>query len=229
MNWDTERVVQEHSALIDAFRRQCQADGYSEAQRAPLRAKDNPTLRFINSSISVLIQHCAYEETPPLFLLQPALRLRNQAHVDRTGQMSSFGCYFVAFGMLAPPAKLSLCFREFEAFFLDRLRLPAERLVLRATREDKDFLRLLADSRVKIELDGCEMRLFRHTFGSQDISGRNINIAISSRGALWDVANLIVIERKGLPGPWKAHSESIIFLLDEMNCRTRFWRQRQRH
>ena len=199
MNWDQERVADEHAMIAIAFRRHCQANGYSESERAPLRAKGNPTLRFHNSSISVLMRHCAYEDTQPLFLLQPALRLRNQAYVKQTGRMSPYGCYFIAFGTLCSPNRLSQCFREFETFFLDALKIPASRLVLRVTAEDKDFLQLISESRVQVEIDGCDKRFFRHKFGVDGVSGRNINMAIVSLGQLWDVANLIVLERDGRP------------------------------
>ncbi len=40
---------------------------------------------------------------------------------------------------------------------------------------------------------------FRHTFGIEGVAGRNVNMAIISRGALCDVANFIVMEADGQP------------------------------
>jgi hypothetical protein len=190
-------VVRESVTLAEAFREHCRAYGYSEGERDTLRSHTNQTIRFNNSSISVLAQECDFNRTPPRFLLQPALRLRNQASIRHTGQMSPFGCYFIAFGTIAPPSVLERAFEHFETFFVDALGIPAHRLVLRGTADDPDLCALLRGARVPVEIDGCEQRLFRHRFGVDGVTGRNVNMAVISGGRLFDVANFIVMERDG--------------------------------
>ena len=196
---ELESVVRESQRIAVAFRQHCVTDGYIESDRVPIRTFGDQTIRFHNSSISVLARGCDFNDTPLAFLLQPALRLRNQSHVNATGNMSPFGCYFVAFGTVAPPRSVEEVFSRFESFFLDALEIPTDRLVLRATSADRDLCSLLQSARVSVELDGCDLRLFRHTFGIETVTGRNLNMAIVSNGKLYDVANLLLMEREGMP------------------------------
>ncbi len=94
--------VRDTSLVIEEFRRACLARGYVEHARTSLVSRHDPSIRFTNSTISVLKPLVEPRVTERRFLIQPALRLRNLSHVRRTGQMSPFGCYFMAFGAVVP-------------------------------------------------------------------------------------------------------------------------------
>jgi hypothetical protein len=181
--------------VIEHFRGACLARGYVEYPRTSLVSRHDPSIRFTNSTISVLKPLIEPRVSGRHFLVQPALRLRNLSHVRRTGQMSPFGCYFMAFGALAPWSSadelVDLCSDLMVAVGLS----PAE-YRFNAHREDTDLAALASARNVQVALDD-DHGPFRHVFGVEGLSGRNINLCLRGPRGWADVANVITLERRG--------------------------------
>lgn len=199
----THRAIQ----VLEDFRDTCRSHGLSESSRAPVISRHDPSIRFTNSTISVLKPALEALPVPRTYLLQPALRLRNLDHFDRTGTVSPYGCSFHAFGALLPAADLEEAF-ALASDFLARtlLRGPGAEgraepldLVARAHPGDGDLVTAATGAGWALDLDDPRLAPFRHVFGLPGTTGRNVNVAIrSSRGPV-DVGNVIVIERDARP------------------------------
>jgi hypothetical protein len=193
-------IVELSKDVGGAFREACVETGHNEQARKTLVSRHDPTVRFTNSTICVLkpmvmegIVRTKY------FLLQPALRLRNLDYFIRTGEMSAFGCYFVALGTLVAPSEGECAIATATKFLLSGVDVKPDRLVLRCSSVDNDLLLLARSTGLKVEIDGYEERRYRHVFGNEGLTGRNINFAVDVSGHLVDVGNQIVIEQDGQP------------------------------
>lgn len=112
--------------------------------------------------------------------------------------MSGFGCYFHAFGALAPPSDLAEMHLTVAQYLTQGVGVDRERLVIRASSSDRDLVLMAHCTGLRVELDGYEQRRFRHIFGMDGVTGRNTNFAITTRSGVVDVANVIAIERDGV-------------------------------
>ena len=192
-------VAAESVTLIETFRGRCVAAGYTEQRRVGLVRHYDPSIRFTNSTISVFKAHLHAPLEEWLFLVQPAIRLRNLAYWLEHGQMSGFGCYFTAFGTLSPPERIADVHLESASLLIDGLGVDPARVLLRSSSADADLRRAAASCDLPVEIDGCAPARYRHAFGIDGVTGRNTNLAIITDAGPVDVANVIIIERAGRP------------------------------
>lgn len=195
MTFVTRRSIE----VIEAFRWVCLRHGCTEHSRVPLVSSHDTSIRFTNSTISVLKPLLTAAVPQRAFLVQPALRLRNLTHWQRTGRMSAFGCYFTAFGALLPPTGLADAHRLVREFLGAGLGIPRDRLLLQVSSRDPDLLRVGRLLKVPLRVDGYDQQRYRHRFGMPGVSGRNANISVAGRHGWADVANIILIEGGGRP------------------------------
>ncbi|MFI1810842.1 hypothetical protein ACH414_10920 [Streptomyces sp. NPDC020422] len=184
--------------VVEAFRDASLAAGYKERQRRPVVSRHDPSVRYTNSTISVLKPLLAGGVRERAFLVQPALRLRNLDHVRRTGAMSPFGCSFMSFGALGPTGdapRLSALARD---LLVDGLGLAPGDVRLRVLAEDRDLIEAGIEAGLAVAPERSPEG-FRHVFGMPGVTGRNANIALRGPRGWADVANVIVIEESGQP------------------------------
>lgn len=184
--------------MLEVFRLACRDAGLEEGARRQVVSRHDPSIRFTNSTISSLKPLIALDPVPPTFLCQPALRLRNLDHYLDVGDCSPFGCSFHAFGALWPASGLeAACALAHEV--LGAL-LPAERLVLRGAPVDADLLAAGRSTGWRVATAAGPLDPFRHVFGLDGTTGRNVNLALTGVGASGrtvDVGNVIVLEQDG--------------------------------
>ncbi|MFF4502739.1 hypothetical protein [Streptomyces sp. NPDC001401] len=191
-----ETVSDAAISVLEAFRGACVAAGYEEHRRRPVVSRHDPSVRYTNSTISVLKPLLDGGVRERAFLVQPALRLRNLEHIRRTGEMSPFGCSFMSFGALGPAGDapgLTALARE---LLVDRLGFPAHDVRLNVLADDHD----LRECGIAAALDVAPSDspgAFRHVFGMPGVTGRNANLALRGARGWADVANIIVIEEAG--------------------------------
>jgi len=134
-------------------------------------------------------------------LTQPAIRTQNIKTITEP-ELSLWASYFTALGTLSPSTELAYVATACWKFFTNILGVPRSHIVFRASSLDDDLLSATRgiDHGPVLELDGYELRRFRHVFGVPGVTGRNINIAITSpRWGLRDIGNIILIERGKTP------------------------------
>ncbi|MGW7528785.1 hypothetical protein [Streptomyces sp. NPDC054783] len=192
-----DAVAEAAVAVVEAFRSTCLAAGYAERERRPVVSRHDPSVRYTNSTISVLKPMLSGGVRERAFLVQPALRLRNLEHIRRTGEMSPFGCSFMSFGALGPSGDapgLTALARE---LLIDRLGFPAHDVQLRVLADDRDLRECGVAAGLDVVPTVHNPGVFRHVFGLPGVTGRNANLALRGVGGWADVANVIVIEEAG--------------------------------
>lgn len=188
-------------AVIEAFGTAATGLGYEEVRRTTVVSRHDPSIRFTNSTISVFKDRIEPGVRRREFLVQPALRLRNLSHVVRTGTMSPFGCYFMAFGAIAPPS----AGEELAAMaltMLGEIGVEPDRVRLHAYEGDHDLLDLAERSGATV-VPYEEPAPFRHRFGLDAVVGRNVNVAVRNDDGWADVGNIITLERDGRLLGWE--------------------------
>lgn len=195
---DAEQVLRTSIHVAESFRSICVAHGFREEERVPVVSRHDPSVRYTNSTISALKPYLDDTVSERVFLIQPALRLRNFAHMKRTASMSPFGCAFMAFGLVAPVSDLeevtSMAYELFDEMHIDR-----ENVEFRTFHSDSDLITTAAVAGVEPQVSHDDPSPFVHAFGMEGVAGRNANLHVSSGGASRAVANVIVIERDGVP------------------------------
>lgn len=181
--------------LITGFRRHFTGFGHTERHRQALVSRHDPSIRFTNSTISVLKADLLDGCTEDLLLVQPALRLRNLTHWRLTGSVSVFGCYFVALGTLSPAGSLHRIHKSVLTWLTETAGVAGSRVVARVSSVDDDLLAAATDAGGEIEVDGRPQQRYRHVFGVEGVRGRNLNLALRTRDGLADICNIICIER----------------------------------
>lgn len=195
-------VTERTKAVVNAFRGRFGGVGLVEQQPAAITSGLDPTVRFIGASISalkpLLLAHAVHASG--VFTVQPCLRTHCLKTLTDEASRYHWSSYFVQLGTLVPPSLISQLARASFDFFLGDLALPTSRLVVRASSRDADLLQAVAPpADVRVELDGYDQALYRHRFGLEGWTGRNVNFAIVCKDGTHDVGNLIVIEHAGEP------------------------------
>jgi hypothetical protein len=188
--------------VLTAFRRMFSERGYLEHEPVPVSARVDPSVRFVGSTISVLkpILAAGTIHARGHFLVQPAVRTHNVTKVD--DPPSGWCSYFRALGTLSPADRLPEVTVDCWDMCCQVFSLDPDRVVFRTRSDDHDLLaavRAIPGS-PEIEINGYEPWRYRHRFGVDDVSGRNVNLAV--RGDRWgvrDIGNIVLIERAGAP------------------------------
>lgn len=193
-----EQLLRTSIAIADSFRTICIAHGFSEEDRVPVVSQHDPSVRYTNSTISTLKPYLVDTVTERVFLIQPALRLRNFAHMKTTATMSPFGCAFTAFGLIAPLSALDeVTAMAYELF--DEVGISREDIEFRTFHTDHDLIATAKATGIEPIVVHDDRSPFIHAFGIDGVAGRNANLHVSSRETSKAVANIIVIERDGVP------------------------------
>ncbi|GHI09731.1 hypothetical protein AQI88_16550 [Streptomyces cellostaticus] len=193
------RVADAGAAVLRSFRGLCHARGYREERRRAVVSDHDLSIRYTNSTISVLKPLLSERVRDRVFLVQPALRLRNLDHVRRTGTMSPWGCAFMSFGALAPPGEAGALTALARDLLVRGLGVGDDDVRLRLLPTDGDLVDHARGAGVAVIHCPDTPEVFRHRFGIEGITGRNANLALRGPDGWADVANVIVIERHGRP------------------------------
>lgn len=193
---DARQLVQDSRTVLETYRRHCHRLAFDEHSRTTLVSRHDPSIRFTNSTISVLKPLLSQRPIGRHFLAQPALRLRNLNHVRRTQTMSPFGCYFIAFGALVAPTDTALLVQLCQQLCAE-LGFADDAVRFNAFDADDDLIDLAEQGNVRVERFSDDAP-FRHHFGLPDVRGRNINLCLRGPDGSWaDTANIITLQRPG--------------------------------
>lgn len=178
-----------------------EAAGYDVVNGVPVSSKIDPSVYLVGSTISVLKSRLlGGPDIPHCVMVQRAIRTQSLCKMEH-GQYQNgiYGSYFIAMGTLAPYHWLEETVALVYGFIREFLPL-SEPPLFRVSNMDSD-LRAACQKTGPVELDSRPITYYRHRYGleTQKVSGRNCNLAISSGGRFLDIANIIVIERDGVP------------------------------
>ncbi len=196
----TEDIVK----LINAFRTFCINDcSLAEQDRKPLISYHDKTIRFTNSTTSVLKP--LLEEgvpTPGVFLIQPAMGQQGRIAWQKDKILGPYASYFNSLGTLQPPDFLQVSALSGYDFIRDYLQVDPKNIVVKIYAEDEDLIKAFTDQSISILIDADPAKAadYRHRYGMYNLSGRNANYSIyDNSGILKEVGNLTLIERECVP------------------------------
>lgn len=190
-------LVNATCSLIREFRRFAVRNGYREVNRVGISRHMDQSIRFTNSTISPLKPRLESPVTEELFLVQPAVRLRNLDHWNARGKMSPVGCSLIAMGTLYPPGMLKQSVADAVRFLVEALGFEREQLSVSVPKVYvSEFRGAVPDVNLAVETDE---RISRYEYGMQGVSGIAVQISIKTRRETADAISVVSIERDGVP------------------------------
>lgn len=195
-------VTERTRSIQAAFRARFLDAGLVEQRPVPMSSGLDSSVRFIGASISALKPLLLTRGVPSsgVVTVQPCLRTHCLKSLADEASRYHWSSYFVQLGTLVPPRLTAMLARATFEFFLGDLDLPASRLVVRASSRDEDLSAAVSPPEgVFLEIDGYSQTMYRHRFGLEGWTGRNVNFAITCDDGIHDVGNLIIIEHAGTP------------------------------
>lgn len=163
---------------------------------------------LVGSTVSVLKPYLLDNAgcTEKRYLVQPAVRTQQLSIMEsQIDNGSCYGSFFFAMGDLAPYTSLREVFQLSVEFLSEIFREGEQKLMFRVSSSDEDLLECCKQYKefCITEIDSRPEQYYRHHYGlnEEHIFGRNCNIAVAcaSKAEYKDIANIIVIEKSGVP------------------------------
>ncbi|MFB5759346.1 hypothetical protein [Paenibacillus medicaginis] len=198
--FSAQHIRMNHQNIIDRFNSYYESKGFVKHAPVSINSKMDPSVYLIGSTISVLKPYLFAGEIPDrgFYLVQRCIRTHNSRILMKDGEFPKWASYFQSIGTLSPVNRLNDVCREVWEFLHNELEIASQDIMIRASAVDEDLLhfwRQLEDRPV-IELDAFPRTYYRHRYGHEQWTGRNINFALRQQDGdrFEDIGNLIVIE-----------------------------------
>lgn len=190
-----------YNGVINIFKEHFSSRGYAEHCPSSIISTVDDTVLFIGATISIFKPYLIYGEIPDsgFYVVQRCLRTRNILHAYEDDIFPEWGSYFHGIGTISNPNKLHEVCSDAWEFLHKKLGIEQKRIVIRISSRDSDLLEYwssLKDGPI-IEIDKKDIKFYRHQFGLNGITGRNLNFALKQKsGEPGDIGNLILIEKQ---------------------------------
>lgn len=186
--------------IIDGFRTHCNNLLLEELNCSSLVSHNDQTLRFINSTTSVMKPYIdCIAKYKGIYLIQPSVGFQGVLNWKSKKIISPYSSYFIALGTLFPLKCLSSSIEETEKFLTNILGLSTEDIIMSYYYEDSIFKEHLKKSIFCVLEDSSCVDKYRHRFGNTSLRGKNINIYNCQIGQETEIGNIIVIEKDNVP------------------------------
>ena len=175
----------EQEALIEDFRAyfRDEVKASRELFGVSLVSHHDSSIRFTNSTTSVMKPQILGTESfnQPLYLAQPAMGQQGLYYWQRDRVFGPYASYFTSLGALYPsksegfdagPAMESLALRW---------GLGSSELRWVVYQSDEDLIPLIEETDIPIHVRDQEIGPYRHSYGLEDIGGRNANLLAKDR------------------------------------------------
>lgn len=200
-NPDVIHIHEERQRIRSMFIEHYRTAGYLIHPSVPLLSGNtDPSVIFIGSSTNVLKPFLMQDELPKpgIALYQPKLRQQN-TRAFYTQEPIEFLSYFSGGGVLAPIETATLTSQVMIAFIEYYLGVPASKLIARVSSIDVDLIDLWSSVGVTVEIDGKDPDQYKWQFGSEQLSGRGMMLAIDTGGIPEEFSSVVVIYKNGSP------------------------------
>lgn len=184
--------------VTEQFFRYFEERGYRRHPAEPLLPQNDDSLLFTNSfivALKPLIRSGAIHPEERLVIEQPCLRTQNLNRDPVDPSPLAYSSRFDMIGGLVGREVLSGMLLDLHALFVDVLGVPAERLVVKASRETPFFLRHVSSSPwgKGTLVDSEPERYYRWGYGEPGLTGRGVTFALRapSTGHLRDFGNIV--------------------------------------
>lgn len=182
--------VRYETPIISEFRKHFQAKHCSvELPYVSLVSNHDPTIRFTNSTTSPMKPYLLspITDNSTLFMTQPAMGTQGLRHWNDNGCFGIYSSYFVSLGVLNSPEKITECLEDAEEIVVSRWGIPRNKLTLEIFDGDGDLLRAALSTWGEAVCSN-NLEEFRHKYGVEELSGKNINLVTSD-----DLGNRIIL------------------------------------
>lgn len=204
-------TIQSHISTIAGFSDACAAQRLQHLNRVPLSADHDPTLRFTNSTTSVMKSYLRGEQ--PLtengvYLTQPAMGSQGIRYWLRDGHLGPYASYFTSCGALYPASSGARSMEAMMSIACDVWQIPSDDLVLQVYEADLSLAALSRNLGITAQ-QMPDVDLFRHSYGMETIMGKNMNLVANiGEGQTLVVGNLTLISDAEQPVAWEVSYDS---------------------
>ncbi len=184
---------------INIFRNNCNNLLLEEINCSSLISHNDHTLRFVNSTTSVMKPYIEFiDNYTGIYLVQPSVGFQGVLNWKNKKIISPYSSYFIAIGTLSPMCYLSRCIQETEIFLTQAFGFSPDDIILGYYFTDVDFKEHLKGCNFQVFAESDFIHAYRHCFGSASLTGRNINIYHWQDEHKTEIGNVIIIENSGL-------------------------------
>lgn len=187
--------------LLEYFRQFFTSKGFIEKKCESLISKHDPTLRFTNSTTSVLKTYLL--GTAPIIdmvLIQPAMGLQGINEWSKNNYLGEYSSYFYSMGTLSSYDKLEKSFCMMMEFLDQTVDNLCDKLYISAYHKDIEFINTIMKTEYSSNLYLDEKPIsYIHFYGNDMLSGKNINIFLRSNERIQEIGTLSIIEKKHVP------------------------------
>lgn len=199
---DRLRISEMRDNIRQGFSEFFYTQGFSRHSPGQIIPENDESVLFTGSTISTFKPHLIHGTIPEngFYMIQSCLRTQNTKILNDDIKQPQWASYFSSIGALTRYEKLDILSEQSWAFYTDYLRIPRDRMRIRIASKDVDLLKFWNRAGLEdyLEFDANNPIYYTHTFGMDDITGRNCNLAVIDRhtGELRDIGNIICIETK---------------------------------
>lgn len=203
------RDIRPETELIQGFRDYYAASDRVELPYVPLVSRHDPTIRFTNSTTSVMkpLLRSPHPNSSTTYLAQPAMGTQGLAYWQRSHTFGPYASYFVSLGALYGPEASADVLRDVDGLF-DGWNYAAKGAHLEVFAEDEDLCLVASASQYPMAISETSQP-FRHSYGEDGLFGRNINIvAPDGTGAERVLGNITLISYGNRPTAYELSFDS---------------------
>lgn len=187
--------------LIEHFRKFFKSKGFIEKECKSLISKHDSTLRFTNSTTSVLKPYLlGTEPISDMFLIQPAMGLQGINEWTKNNYLGLYSSYFYSMGTLSSYDKLQRSFCIMMEFLNQIDGNLCDNIYISVYMKDIEFINIIRGTKFfsKVYLDENPTH-YVHFYGNDILSGRNINIFLKTKDKIQEIGTLSIIEKNQEP------------------------------
>lgn len=181
--------------VVQTFRDYYNRRHHIELGRVSLVSHHDPSILFTNSTTSVMKPLFVDVDLPaePAYLAQPAMGQQGLHYWKKDHTFGPYASYFASLGALYPVNRAEDSVEDIIAI-PQALGASIDRLSFAVHESDEDLAKLIEAAGIPFEVHSDEGD-FRHTYGLDNITGRNINIEMENKqGVRRTLGNLTLIQ-----------------------------------
>jgi alanyl-tRNA synthetase len=202
------------SYITDMFREFYGEKGYIEIKRRSLVSRHDLSIRFTNSTTSVMKPYFTdgRKLDEKIMLIQPALGFQGINYWEREKGIGCFSSYFFSFGVMCEFTNLEELVSNSIEFFADVLRIDMCNFFVQLTVKDIQLCDIFKQKDVNVCKDLFQDKYYLHQFGIDGVIGKTACYTIFNNDEYRYIGSIIIIEQQGVPIAIEHSFDSTLFL-----------------
>ena len=195
-------IIEITKALIKIFRKCCLSAGLFEENSISLISHHDKSIRFTNSTTSVfksfMSTYGTLDKSNGAFLIQPAMGLQGYNYWIKNNKFGNFSSFFYSFGTMSAFKDSKECVQL--AYKVVSKIFPLQKdILLYCYYKDTDIINLVSSNFENVQIIKNTNMKFRHTYGLDNVVGRDALLAYENNGEKIIYGNISIIEIDGIP------------------------------